>query len=77
MKQGGTFEAIVPCKIVYSWHPEERETASEPGVDEEFNVESIMLCGLELVRPVSSYFDTCLEDAVQWYLLKEAKEELS
>lgn len=76
MKQGGTFEAIVPCKITYTWYPEERETASEPGVDEGFNVESIKVAGMELITPVSSFFGDDLEGIVQEYLKQQALEEL-
>lgn len=77
MKQGGTFEAIVPCKIVYSWHPEERETASDPKVDEEFTMESIKVADMELITPVSSFFGDDLEEIVQEYLKQQALEGLS
>lgn len=77
MKQGGTFEAIVPCKIVYSWYPEERETASEPGVEEEFIIDSMMLGDFDIMDCIEWHRVGEFSPYAQAALLKQFKEGLS
>lgn len=74
MTKGGTFTTTVPCQITYNWHPEERETQSEPGVDEEFEVVSMEVAGMEVVTPVSSFFGDDFEDIVKEYLKEHYKD---
>lgn len=76
MKQGGTFEAIVPCKIVYSWHPKERETASEPGVEEEFIIDSMMLGDFDIMDCIEWHRVGEFSQDVQKVLIKQAFKEL-
>ena len=44
------FTRVVPCTIKYSWSKVERETASEPSVDEEFYVDSVDIGGIEFLE---------------------------
>ena len=44
MKQTITF----PCTVTFSWEPEEAATLSEPGIDEEFYLDSFNISGVDL-----------------------------
>ena len=62
------YTATIPCTITYTHNPAEKETASEPGVDEEFSVDSITILGLGCTSAILSYHDTDFDVALYNYL---------
>lgn len=51
------FTRVVPCTIKFSWSEVERETSSEPSVDEEFYLDSVSIGGVEFLEMLGNDVD--------------------
>jgi hypothetical protein len=73
-----TYTTTIPCTITYIHNPEERETNSEPKVEEEFELLSMNLNGIvDLSEELDAHAFARVEKSIYefWKNLKECRDD--
>lgn len=70
-----THTITLPCKITYTYNPEEEETRFSPKIEEEFTVEHMYFGKTDILPLFDAEFWDTIDAVISNYILELGKDE--